>query len=214
MLLLLLPEGLSRAAAHPVKRQGVFRDDSEFAARRNCHDREGKGKESSSIKKTHQENHCPSVKRHFAPNGERVHERDDVQQHKCRYGGLVEEKLHRAHLQLAVVCADPDGVQGAGENTSEGEDDTQAAGRLHLGVRCWQAVVVADHAHTEASRNQGQEGIPRKGSLIQNKVHEGHAGRQENTGDLVEGDAGERERQVWEDHVEGHGDGEREDGAD
>lgn len=163
---------------------------------------------------THQENHCPTVNRHLAPYGERVHEWDDVAQHKGRNGGLVEQQLHRAHLKLAVVCADPDRVEGAGKDASKRKNDTQTTRSLDTGIRRGQTVVVADHADTRTCRNQGQKSVPRKSGLVQNKVHEGHTWRQEDSGDLVKGDAGKGQRQIREDDVEGHGDREREDGAE
>lgn len=163
---------------------------------------------------THHQDHHPAADAHGAPHGEGVHEGDHVEQHERGDGGLVEQQLHGAHLELAVVGGDPDGVERAGEDAGEGEDDAETAGGLDIGVGCGQAVVVADDADARACRDEGDDGVSRQGLVVQHVVHEGHAGRQQDSRDLVEGDGGEGERQVRQDDVEGHGDGERQDIAD
>lgn len=108
-----------------------------------------------------------------------------------------------------MVGGDPDGVEGAGKDAGESEDDAKAAGRLNIGVCSRQAVIVAHDADTRASGHKCDNGVGRQGLVVEHVVHEGHAGRQQNARNLVEGDGGEGERQVRQDDVEGHCDGER-----
>lgn len=192
------------------KKQGLT--DKRATMERSAREREkGKG---GRKKQTHNHDHHPSVDGNLAPHGERIHKRNHVQQHDSRHRRLVKEQLHRAHLQLAVVRTDPDRVQRAGKDACKRKHDAQGARRLDRGVCGGQAVVVADHADAGARGDQREQGVARQRRLVEDKVHEGDAGRQQDAGDLVEGDAREGERQVGQDDVERHGDGKREDGAD
>lgn len=41
-----------------------------------------------------------------------------------------------------MVAGNPDGVQGAGKDSTESKNDSQAAGGLHAGIRAWKRVVI------------------------------------------------------------------------
>lgn len=151
---------------------------------------------------------------HGAPHRERVGKGDHVEQQEGRDGRLVEQQLHAAHLQLAVVAGDPDGVQRGSEDARKGEDDAQTARRLDVDVGRGQRVVVTDHTDAGARGNQRQHGVQGERGLVQDEVHEGHAGGEQDAGDLVEGDGREGEREVRQDDVKRHGNGQGDDVAD
>lgn len=108
------------------------------------------------------ENHDPAVGGHHRPDGESVDERNDVEQHKGADGGLVEEELHRAHLQLLAVAGNPDSVEGGSEDAREGKEDTDARGGFDVRISDGQGVVVRDHADANAGRNEGEDGLARE----------------------------------------------------
>ena len=162
-------------------------------------------------KATRHENHDPAVHRHLGPDWEGIDEWDNVEQHESRDWRLVEEELHRVHLQLFAVTSDPNGVKRRRENAGECEEDTQAGGGLDIGVVGWEGVVVRHHADTGASWDQSVDGVAWEGRAIENVVHQCDGWREQDAGDLVKGDGGEGEGEVWEDDVHRHGDGEWDD---
>lgn len=175
-----------------------------------CDDEELRHVDQTGEEAAHQD-HDPAVHRHLGPDGEGVDEGDDVEQHEGADGGLVEEQLHRVHLQLLAVARDPHGVQRRREDAREGEEDAEARGGLDVGVGRWQGVVVGDHADAGTGGDQGVDGVARECGLVEDEVHEGDGGREHDARDLVEGDGGEGEGEVRQDDVHGHGDGERDD---
>jgi hypothetical protein len=140
---------------------------------------------------TYQHYQRPPRQRHLTPHRERVHERDHIEQQERRNRSLVEEQLHAVHLQLLVIATDPDGVQRGGEDAREGEDYAQRAGGLDVRVVGRQAIVVGDHADTEAGRDEGEDGIHRQGCAVEDEVHECHGGCEHDAGHLVECDGRE-----------------------
>lgn len=113
-----------------------------------------------------------------------------------------------------MIRANPHRIQRARKNARERKHDPERARRLDRRIGGRQAVIVAHHAHADTRGDQREQGVARQGRLVQDEVHEGDAGGQQDPRDLVEGDGREGQRQVGQDHVEGHGDGQREDGAD
>jgi len=163
-----------------------------------------------------QRHHGPARRRHLGPHGERVDKGDGVEQEQRGYGRLVEEELHRGHAELAVERGDPDGVEGRGEDAGEGEEDAEGV-RGGGGGGCGgggEGVVVGNHGDAEAGGDEGRDGGAREGGAVEDIVHEGDGRGQEDARDLVEGYGGIGEGKVWQDDVEGHGEGEGEDLAD
>lgn len=160
---------------------------------------------------TAEQDHEPAVHGNLGPDGEGVDEGDCVEEHERGDGGLVEEELHGVHLELLAVGCDPDGVEGGGEDTAEGEEDTDAGGSLDLLIGRGEGIVVRRHADTQAGGDERVDSVARQRSAVEHKVHERHGGGEQDAGDLVEGDGGEGQGEVGQDDVHGHGDGEGDD---
>ena len=127
------------------------------------------------------------------PVREGVDEWDNVEEEERRNRGLVVQQLHARHLQLSVIAGNPDGIERRGKDTRKRKEDTERRRRLDICVGTRQRVVVRYHAYAQARRDQCNEGITREGGLVEDKVHQGHRGGEQDAGDLVEGDGGEGE---------------------
>jgi len=92
--------------------------------------------------KSRHHDHDPSIHWHLGPYWESVDKWDNIEQHKSCQRGLVEQQLHAVHLELLVVAGDPDRVERAGENSSESENNAQAARGLDFGICCRQRIIV------------------------------------------------------------------------
>lgn len=157
---------------------------------------------------TYDEDEDPARESDLGPYGEAVDPRDEVEEHEGRDRGLVVQELHAGHLELAVVAADPNGVERGGEDAKEGEDDTNHGGRLDGRVPGRAGVVVRDDSDAGTGGDQREHGTGGELSPIEHEVHQSHARGEKDAGDLVEGDRGEGEGEVGEDDVQAHGDGE------
>jgi len=79
-------------------------------------------------KHTTQQHHEPAGARHRSPVREDVDERDDVKEEEGGDRGLVGEQLHGRHVELAMITADPDGVERRGGNAGKSEEDAERGG--------------------------------------------------------------------------------------
>ena len=141
---------------------------------------------------------------------ESIDKGNDVEKHEGTPGGLVEEQLHAVHLQLSVVAADPNCIQGRGKHTAEGKEDAQGRGSLNLGVVGGERVVVRDDTYTHTDRDKSKNGLAGESGAVQDEVHERHDGSEQDSRKLVEGNGREGEREVRENDVQAHGDAEGE----
>ncbi len=169
----------------------------------------GRGALDCSVKGAYHEYHKPAVGRYLGPNREGIHERNNIKQHKRSQRCLVKEQLHAVHLELLVIARNPNRIQRTGKNPRKCKDNPQAARRLDIRICSRQRIVIRYHSHTQARRNQSDDGIFRQCRFVENEVHERNNWREEDSSHLVEGYGREGEREVREDDVECHGDRKR-----
>src|SRR5690606_35708965 len=115
----------------------------------------------------------------MAEVGEGVDRGNNIEEDEGAPGGLVEEELQAVHLELAVVATAPDGIQGRRKDTGEGEDDSEWGRRLDVGVIDGLRVVVGDQSHPKADGDQGEYGLAGECGAVEDKVHQGDGGRQQ-----------------------------------
>lgn len=140
----------------------------------------------------------------MAPTGKSIGKGNDVEQKDTTDGCLVQEELHTAHLELLMINSDPDGVESTCEDSEQGEDDPYRRGRLHLLIGGGQRVVIGDDGNPDAGGHEGVSGVTWHGGMIEDEVDQGHRRREEDAGDLIEGDGGEGQGNVGKDDVQAH----------
>ena len=137
----------------------------------------------------------------MTPIGEVIGKGNDVEQEHAADGGLVEQELHAAHLELLVIHSDPHRVDCARHDADEGKDDADGRRGLDLLVGSGPRVVVRHNGDSQAHWHKSVRGVPRDGRMIEDEVDQGHRRRQEDPSDLIEGHGGEGQRDVGQDDV-------------
>ena len=123
---------------------------------------------------------------------------------------MVVEKLEPVHVVLPLIGADPDCVDSADGNASDGEKDAQGTHGLDwrsCNDGCW-LVVVGNQGHAETHGNQSVDCHSRDGFLVEEEIDDGNNGGEEDPGDLIKGNGGDLEGDVHADDVHCHCDGE------
>ena len=139
---------------------------------------------------THQD-HQPSRHWDVGQHGDAVHDGDSKDKHHAGDRGLVEEQLRRRHLEFLVVGADENSVGSRGAHSREREEDSDAAGGLHLVTCGWLDVVVAGDSHACTYGDENESRHTWDGLLVEDIVDHGRHGREQDPAQLIDSDRGE-----------------------
>ena len=120
-------------------------------------------------------------------------ERYDIQKQKSTYRCLIEQKLHAIQIELFVVGADPNSVQGTCKHSRKSEKDPNRLSCLDLTSRTTHRsrVIVRYHDHAAADGNQAVHCSSGYACAIEQQIDDCGKWRQQYSDDLVECDGGE-----------------------
>ena len=156
--------------------------------------------------KTAQSDQDPDVDRGLVQCGDLVRPGYGIEEQDGAEGSLVVKQLKAIDLVFPLVCAHPDSVDAADEDTNESHH--RANGPIILddssSERRGLDIVVGDQGDTETHGNERVGCHPRDRLPVNEEVEYSHTGCQKDPGDLVECDGGDLQREIHADNVHGH----------